>query len=92
MKELTFEEFCEQPFRYTLGFTNDWGAHRVFRNNELGIHLETVTARHKHGDIYSGWRKGKVHYYLDGDDREFKNMAELYVAWMSRVCGVDHEH
>lgn len=89
MNELTYEEFCKQPLRYTLGITGDWGAHRKYRNDELGIQKETVTRRKRHGDIYSGWRTGKSYYYLDDDDREFKNIAELYVAWMARVCGVD---
>lgn len=89
MTELTYEEFCEQPLRYTLGFTNDWGARRMFSNDELGIQMVTVTARRKHGDIYSGWRTGKSFYYIDGDEREFANIAELYVAWMARVCGVE---
>ena len=88
MKELTYAEFCEQPFRHTLGITNDRGANRLFRNDELGIQWEIITHRKRYGDIYSGWRIGKSYYYLDGDDREFANIAELYVAWMARVCGV----
>ena len=89
MKEMTYAEFCEQPLRYTLGMTSDWGADRMFRNDKLGIQMEIVTARRKYGDIYSGWRIGKSYYYIDGDPREFDNIAELYVAWMARICGVE---
>ena len=89
MKELTYEEFCEQPFTYTMGMKFNWGAHRMFRNDELGIQWEIITHRKRYGDIYSGWRKGKVFYFIDDDPREFDNIAELYVAWMARVCGVE---
>jgi hypothetical protein len=89
MNELTFEEFCEQPLTYTLGMIGDWGAHRQFRNNELGIQQETVTQRKRHGDIYSGWRTSKHYFFLDNDPREFTTIADLYVAWMARVCGVE---
>ena len=89
MNELTYEEFCEQPLRYTLGMTGDWGAHRKYRNDELGIQKETITKRKCYGDIYSGWRTAKICFFLDNDPREFPSVAELYVAWMARVCGVN---
>jgi len=89
MNELTYEEFCKQPLRYTLGMTGDWGAQRQYRNDDLGVQKETITRRKRHGDIYSGWRTAKVGFFLDGDPREFTTVAELYVAWMARVCGVE---
>ena len=89
MNELTYEEFCQQPLTYKLGMTGDWGAHRLFRNDELGIQQETITQRKRHGDIYSGWRTAKTYFFLDGDPREFTTVADLYVAWMARVCEVE---
>ena len=35
MIELTFEEFCNKPLQYVLGFTGDAGAKRLYRNEEL---------------------------------------------------------
>jgi hypothetical protein len=89
MNELTFEEFCQVPLTYHLGMTGDWGAQRAYRNNELGIQREMYTKRKRHGDIYSGWKEPEVSYFLDGDPREFKSSAELYEAWMAKVCGVE---
>ena len=88
MTELTFEEFSQQPLKYTLGTCGDWGAHRAYRNEELGIQKEVVTKRKRPGDIYGGWEEGKVYFYLDRDPREFRSSAELYVAWMERACGI----
>lgn len=89
MNELTYEEFCEQPLKYMGGMTGDFGARRMYRNDELGIQQETIAQRKRHGDIYSGWRTAKIYYFLDNDPREFANVAELYVAWMARACGVE---
>ena len=88
MKELTYEEFCQQPLKYVFSITGDWGAGRMFRNDELGIQQETITQRKRHGDIYSGWRTAKTYFFLDGDPREFTTVADLYVAWMERICEV----
>lgn len=91
MQELTFEEFCAMPLKYVGGMSGDWGAHRAYRNSDLGIQQEVVTKRERHGDPYSGWKEGVVSFWLDRDPRQFANVAELYVAWMERVCGItDH--
>lgn len=84
---LTYEEFCKAPMQYTLGMTGDWGAQRMYRNNVLGIQKEVVTERTHYGDPYGGWKDGTVAYFMDRDPREFANVAELYEAWMARVCG-----
>jgi hypothetical protein len=89
MTELTFEEFCGLPWMYVTGLTTDSEAHRMHRNNEYGLQSETITARKVRGDIYSGWKEGVTTYYLDGDNREFSSIAELYEAWMEKVC---HPH
>ncbi len=88
-EEMTYEEFCTTKFLYTLGTVGDWGAQRMYRNERLGIQKETITKRNRYGDIYSGWKDSKVAYFLDGDPREFANAAELYVAYMEKVCGVE---
>lgn len=91
MIELTFEEFCKVPLTYAFGMTGDWGAQRAYRNEQLGIQKETFTKRKRHGDIYSGWKEPYVGFYMDGDPREFHSAAELYVAWMHKVCSVPEE-
>lgn len=90
-RELTFEEFCQKPLMYKMGLSGDWGAQRLYRNEELGIQKETHTKRQCYGDIYSGWQDGEVAYFLDGDPREFTTVADLYVAWMEKVCGITGE-
>jgi len=87
--ELTYAEFCSLPFKYRLGTNGDWGASRLYRNDEHGLQQEVHTKRKKAGDIYSGWKPGVVSYFIDGDPREFKCVADLYVAYMEKVCGVD---
>lgn len=91
MTEMTYEEFCSAPMTYSMGLVGDWGAQRMYRNNDLGIQYEVLTRRKRSGDIYSGWKEGKVYFYLDRDPRQFANAAELYEAWMARVCGVKEE-
>lgn len=87
MNELTFEEFCQQPFKYTLGMTGDAGAHRMYRNDDLGVQKEVYTKRSRYGDIYGGWGDTEVYFFLDGDPAEYRCAAEVYVAWMAKVCG-----
>lgn len=88
MNELTFEEFCSTPLEYSQGMTGDWGARRLYRNNDLRIQKEVLTKRKRHGDIYGGWKDGEVYFFLDGDEREFRTVDQLYVAYMENVCGV----
>ncbi len=88
MKELTFEEFCQLPLKYTIGMTFDWGAHRMHRNDDIGLQVETVTKRKKWGDIYSGWKDEKKSYFLDGDNTQFDTIDQVYVAYMEKVCGI----
>lgn len=87
-EELTFEEFGRMPLTYTIGMTGDVEAQRMYRNEELGVQKEVYTKRLVAGDIYSGWHDGEVYYYLDGDDRQFRTVADLYVGYMENVCGV----
>lgn len=87
-RELTFEEFSQQPLTYTLGTCGELSAHRAYRNEDLGIQKEVITKRKQPGDIYGGWEAGQVYFFLDGDPRQFRTSAELYVAWMEKVCGM----
>ena len=88
-EELTFEEFCKLPLIYSLGMSFDWGAHRQYRNDDHGFCVEVVTKQMVCGDIYSGWQPERRAYFLDDDDREFKTIDQLYVAYMEKVCGVE---
>lgn len=86
---LTYEEFCEQPMEYVSGISFDWGASRMYRNNELGIQKEVITKRIRNDDIYSGWHEPEVYLFLDGVEGEYANSACLYEAYMRKVCGVE---
>ena len=88
--ELTFEEFGQMPLTYTMGLVGDVEAQRLYRNEELGLQKEVYTKRAKPGDVYGGWLDGEVYYYLDGDERCFRTVADLYVGYMENVCGVEH--
>jgi hypothetical protein len=81
---MTLEEFRKMPLTYTYGINGDAGASRLYRNEDLGIQMEVHTKRKRKGDIYSGWEEGAVSYFLDGDDREFKSVDDLYGAWSER--------
>ncbi len=91
MTELTFDEFSKQPPTYTLGTSGDWGSHRAYRNEEIGIQKEVVTKRKRYGDIYGGWRDAEVYYFVDGDPRTFRTVAECYVAFMEKACSVKEQ-
>ena len=86
---MSLDEFRKLPFKYITGMTTDRDAHRCYRNNEHGLRVEVHTKRKVRGDIYSGWKEGVTTYYMDGDKREFASIAELYEAWMGKVC---HPH
>lgn len=86
--ELTYEEFCDKPLQYTMGVRYDWGAHRLHRNEELGIQKEVVTEQKVKGNIYSGWKPATVAFFIDGDDKLYDTPDQLYVAYMAKVCEV----
>lgn len=83
--ELTFEEFCLLPMQYTMGMRFDTSAQRMYRNEEVGMQEEVITPFNPHRQT---WGIGDTSYFLDGDDREFKTVAELYMAYMHKACGV----
>ncbi len=89
--ELTYEEFCQLPLIYTLGLRFDWGATRMYRNEQIGLQVEVVTKQMVRGDIYSGWHPEKRAYFLDNDEREFATIDQVYVAYMEKVCGIKGE-
>tara|TARA_R110000868_G_C10737204_1_gene752081 strand:+ start:359 stop:622 length:264 start_codon:yes stop_codon:yes gene_type:complete len=85
MIELTFEEFCELRFEYTLGMTFDNGAQRMYRNDEHSIQVEVYTDRNKRT---GEWGEEKRYWFFDGDPRAFETIDQCYVAYMEKVCGV----
>lgn len=91
MTELTYEEFCAVPLDYRMGLIGEGGAQRLYRSEELRIQKEVYTPRLTYGDIYGGWGEPSVVFFMDGDPREFRNGAELYEAWMRKVCGIQEE-
>ena len=38
--------------------------------------------------IDHGWKPSKSYFYLDKDSNMYRNTAELYEAYMRKVCGV----
>lgn len=83
--ELTFEEFCELPIRYTTGISFDKGAMRMYRNEEHGVQLEVHTPRNPRT---GKWGMGKRYWFLDFDSREFNTADQCYLAYMEHACGV----
>ena len=84
MKELTYEEFCELTYTYSLGLHGDWGAARLYRNDEYGLQWELHTKK----DGLGRWGEEVHARFVDGDPREFRSRAEQYVAYMEKVCGI----
>lgn len=86
--ELTYEEFCQLPLTYTMGMIGEKNAQRMYRNEMCGVQKEVFTKRKIPGEIYSGWCEGELYFYLDGDERQFRTVDQVYVAYMENVCGV----
>jgi len=84
MTELTFEEFDELLYRYTLGITFDHGAQRMYRNEKHGLQHEVHTKRNKRS---GKWHTEKRYWLVDGDSREFQTVDQCYLAYMKKVCG-----
>jgi len=88
MTELTYEEFCAQPMTLCIRLVLDDGTQMLYRNEELKVQREVFTKRKVKGDIYSGWKPSKSYFFLDKDPNMYHNPAELYEAYMRKVCGV----
>ena len=93
MEELTFEEFCELPTIYCGGYTTDSMAHRMYRNEEIGLQIEVVTMRVSAGNVYSGWKDGQAFFYLDADESRglqhcYNTIDQAYVSYMEYACGL----
>ena len=88
-RELTFEEFTSQPLQYIFGMSGDLCAARRYINEDLGIVKEVVTKCKRAGDIYGGWKKPEVCFFMTDDPLNvwYPNVAMLYEAYMRRVCG-----
>lgn len=85
MIELTFAEFCELPLLYHTGISFETGAQRLYRNDAHGIQKEVFTKRNPHTHQ---WGNGKAYYFVDGDPRQFETVADWYVAYMEKICGI----
>ena len=85
MTELTFEEFGDLVYRYTMGITFDTGAQRMYRNDKHSIQVEVYTDRNKRT---GEWLNEKRYWFLDFNDRKFETIDQCYVAYMEKVCGV----
>ena len=81
---MTLTEFRKLPFQYTTGFSSGLAAARLYRNNEHGLQIEIHTKRAVPGCIYSGWKKQRKYFYLDGDPAEYRTMTALWKAWKAR--------
>lgn len=74
---ISYAEFASLPTTYVRGMAGEWGAHRVYRNDEHGLQVEVITGRTRSGT----WTKGQRYYFLDGDDREFESVEACYQAY-----------
>ena len=77
---ISFAEFTELPLTYVHGMQGSKGAHRVYRNDDVGLQVEVVTAKTKSG----GWAKGQRYYFLDGDERQFETALDCYNAYRGK--------
>ena len=60
----------------------------MYRNEQAGMQKEVVTP---YNPRTMTWGTGDVSYFLDGDEREFKTVADLYVAYMHKACSVPEQ-
>lgn len=89
LPELTYDEFCALDFTYKRGVTFDTGAMRMYRNDAHGLQIEIHTKRKRSGDFYGGWGKQTKRYFFDSDDSQYTTIDQLYLAYMSKVCGMN---
>ena len=85
LPELTFEEFTALPFQYTMGMRFSAHAQRLYRNEDHGLQYETHTP---YNERNGKWGKQENGHFMDGDEREFATVSDLYMAYMHHVCGV----
>ena len=83
-QELTFDEFCSKPMELVMHISaeKEHYSHRI--NREIGVQKITVTRKDKHG----GFGASRNIYILDSDPNNYKTADQVYVAYMSQVCGV----
>lgn len=80
---MTYAAFCKLPLRGSYHMTMSHQGILVQVNDEHGIERVIVTPRNEKS---GRWGYGKARYFLAGDDRQFANAAELYVAYMALAC------
>lgn len=64
-------------WKYRQGILGDKYAQRLYRDDELCVQCEVHTRRRADGT----WLEGKVFFYIDNDPREFRDEADLMLAW-----------
>ena len=85
MKELTFEEFCEQPLELVMHISAE-KEHYLHRHaKSVGVSKIVITRVKKGG----GFGKSYTTYFLKNDDRVFTEPDQVYLAYMERVCGIE---
>ena len=52
------------------------------------LQVEIITFRERKGDIYSGWKKEMIVFFLDDHAEQFDTVDQAYVAYMEKVCGI----
>lgn len=62
---------------YRWGGHSEKEAHRLYRDDELGVQKEVYTRRRRDGT----WLDGKEYFYIDNDSREFRDEADMMSAW-----------
>jgi len=87
--ELTYDEFCALPITYRMGMSFETGAQRLYRNDEHGVQKEKHTKRNPQT---RKWGRATTAFFLDGDERQFANSAECYVAYMERACDIKEKN
>lgn len=84
MKELTFEEFCNQPMQLVMHISGE-KEHYLHRHaSNVGVSKIDITRVNKFG----GFGKSTSTYHLKDDKRVFNEPDQVYLAYMERVCGV----
>ena len=82
MKELTFEEFCQQPMKLVMHISGE-KEHYLHKHSEpVGVSIITVTPVKKNGNF------GTPRQIFIFDQKDYATVDQVYVAYMAKICGV----
>jgi len=82
MKELTFEEFCQQPTQLVMHISGEKEHYLHKCSKPVGVSIITFTPVKKNGEF------GKPKQIFIFDHKEYDTVDQVYVAYMEKVCGV----